>query len=268
MDRGRLLNVVVTGQVRCGASVIQTSLQSCPTALCHPELLHPSSAVRKRLHEESFGPSPEHMPLHLVRKEISAEQYLNGRVFDRPYAEEQVVGVKAPYPHLEHWKLWEYLHERCQEGDFAVIHVLRNPLACFVSLKQAEQSGRWYSRVNEPITDYYPAPVTVNPQEFATFCREHLAHEAKLRQMVDDRLEISYLELFFSYQEVMREIFRYLEMPFCGHPHCDRHFCRKVSPGVHRMRNRDMRERISNFEQARQQAPGDVRQYFEAADLF
>lgn len=265
MERRNTLNVVVTGQLRCGASVIQTSLMSCVAAVCYPELLHPQDRVRQRLHAEAFGPSPEGMPLHFTPGHLSAEQYLNQRVFDQVPDEQMLVGVKIPYPHIDCWSLWEYLHDNCQAGDFAVIHVLRNPLACYVSLKQAEASGRWYQMYHETEADV-PGPVHLDVRELTTFCRTHSAHEAKLRQTIDDLVELDYKELFLNYQATMQGVFAYLETSPC--PGCEGCPCVRITPGVRRLKNRGIRERVINFAEAREKAPHDVQVHFDADNLF
>lgn len=267
MDRVLTLNLIITGQSRCGASVLQTALDRCAAVACHAELLHPSERTRKQFHENYFGPSPEGVDLHFKPEDLSAEQYLNERVFDRPGHGETVVGVKLPYPHLERWKLWEYLHDRCQDGDFATLHLRRNPLACYVSAKQAEQTGVWYQFLGDEL-DYQPDPIDIDPKEFTDFCREHLAHEARLRQMVDDRLDIEYQELFLNYDFVMRGVFAYLGVGgCCGQtgPHLP---CDRVRPAVRRLRNRNIRDRVLNFTSARARVPRDVRLYFDSPDLF
>lgn len=254
-----VLNFVVTGQCRCGASVIQTSVQAHSQATCHADLLHQDEDVRRELHEGYFGTSrATDFPEYYVPGMTNPERYLTSRVFDNPLQGERVIGVKLLYPQLVACDLWEYLHERSLEGDFTVIHVLRNPVACYVSWKQAEQTGVFQQSINDQQSFECPLPVDLDPLALTEFVRWHEAHEERIRRYVDDRLEIRYQELFLDYHNVMSHVFRFLELP----PFSD------VTPGVRRLKNRNMRERIANFYTVRLSVPADVRAYFDAEDLF
>ncbi len=256
----RVLNFVVTGQVRAGTSVLQTSIDMHPSALCYGELLHPNVKVREELHKLYFGPARANsMPEWYTHGGwISPEQYLATRVFDHPASYETSVGVKLLYPHLQTFDLWEYCHDRCNAGDFCVIHIRRNPVACYVSLKQAEQTGVWAEDVNSRTRLERPLPIDPDIHELTKFCRWHAAHEAKLRQMCDDRLEIEYRELIVDYRRVMAAVFAYLDLPALPGVH----------PGVRRLKNHALRERFFSFDKTRREVPTDIRPYFDADDLF
>lgn len=256
----RVLNCMVVGQLRAGTSVLQTSINMHSKAMCHGDVLHPDLAVRRKLYEDYFGPDPsEDTPgWYVLGGLVSPEQYLTARIFDHPLYQEQVIGATVPYPRLHEHVLWEYCHERCLEGDFCVIHVRRNPIACYVSLMQAEQTGVWSQLINDRTVIESPHPVRLDPRELTTFCRWHAAHEGKIAMLCDDRLEINYLELITNYPKVMEGVFAYLELsPLPG-----------VRPGVRRLKNRSLRDRVLNFEAARREVPSDVRMFFDADDLF
>lgn len=251
----RVLNCLVTGQVRAGTTVVQTSLTEHPSAICHADVLHDSTKVRKEVYEDYFGRCTGRNPEWFAPQEndLSPEMFLTTRIFDHPRHNEKVVGVRVLYSQIQGHDLWEYIRERCLEGDFCMIHVIRNPLACYVSMKQAEQTKVWSQDINDRTTLDQPAAVWVDPKEFTKFCRRQLASEQKLRLMCDDRLEIEYRELFINYPAVMRGIFQYLGLaPFP-----------EVRPGIRRLKNCGMRERIGNFEYAQQAVPSDVRPYFK-----
>jgi len=254
-----ILNFVVTGQVRCGASVIQTSVRSHPKATCHGDLLHHEEDVRRETHEEYFGaPFKAAMPEHCIPGEVNPEQYLSARVFDSPLNGEEAIGVKVLFPHLKANDLWEFLHERSLEGDFCTILVLRNPVACYVSWKQALQTGVFQQDIDDRQPLNSPLPVDLEPSKLVPFVRWHVAFEERIRQYCDDRLEIHYRELFLNYHEVMGQVFEYLELP----PYA------AVTPSCRRLKNRSMRQRIANFHTVRLELPDDVRVYLDAEDLF
>lgn len=253
-----ILNFVVTGQVRCGASVIQSSVNSHPKAVCHTDLLHPEAKQRKEAHEGYFGEQAiGDIPDWWSPLLISPEQYLTTRVFDKPKFGEQAIGLKLLYPEMRRHELWDYFENWCRVGDFCLIHVTRNPLACYVSMKQAEKSGVWHCDVNQGTT-VVPPPVYVEVEELIWFCRWHAASQNKVRAIFKDRLEITYKELFLNYRHVMTEVFRFLELD--AYP--------AVTPGVRRLKNRGIRDRVLNYTEARLDSPADIKPFFDAPDLF
>jgi len=256
-ESGVSLNFVVTGQVRCGASVVQTSVNTHPEATCHGDLLHHDDATRKKTHETYFGPPTAAWPEHCDH-ESNPEQYLSTQIFDNPLKGERVIGTKILLPHICRLDLWEYLGDRCRDGDFCLILVRRNPLACYVSCKQAQQSGIYHRAINDHLRMDCPSPVDIDADELVRFVRSHRAAEERIRAFCDDRLEIDYREIFLDYHRVMEEIFRFLELP--PYPH--------VTPGVRRLKNLDMRQRIANFAAARLRVDEDMRDLFDAHDLF
>ena len=222
--------------------------------MCHADLLHEDQRRRRLNHESYFGPSnnPE-VPDWCHPQLISPEQYLTTRVFDKNPFGEHAIGVKLLYSHLRINDLWEYFQDWCRKGDFCVIHVKRNPVACFVSLKQAQQTGVWHQDVNRREKIAVPRPVDVKVEELVDFVRWHQAYEAKVDAMCDDRLEINYQELFLNYHDVMAGVFDFLQLaPFPD-----------VSPGVRRLKNRNIQDRMANFHWTRLAVPHDVRQFFD-----
>lgn len=258
-----VLNFVVVGQQRCGGSVVQTSVAAHPQAACLGEVLHANQQVRQDNHEAYFGPSKPELPQWFNPDDISSEQYLTTRVFDHPKHGEKVLGLRVSYAAMQQYDLWDYLHHRGLEGDFVLIHVMRNPLACFISQRQAMQELR-RDQVHEVSTRLemeVPAPIGFGDKdikELVEFCRWHAAFETRINNTFDDRLEIDYRELFLNYPQVMQEVFAFLELP----PFHD------VRPGVQRLRNRNMRERLFSFETTRSRVPPDIRAYFDDKNLF
>lgn len=256
-----ILNFVLSGQLRCGASVVQTSIDAHPAAKCHVNLLHRDDRIRRKSHEEYFGEPPNPKTpdwCALGTDQANPESYLTTRVFARPKYHEQAVGVQLLYSDLDSNHLWEFLQEQCRDGSFCLIHVIRNPLACFVSKRQAECTGVWRQNVNDTKTLLTPWPVELDLDYLVPFVRWHEAHRERVSACCDDRLEIRYQELFLDYRGVMAQVFSFLDLsPFP-----------QVASGVKRLKNRRMQDRISNFDEARRRSPSDVRAYFDSADLF
>ena len=104
----QVLNFIVTGQLRCGASVIQTSITSHPKAVCHGDLLHSDEAVRRAAHEAYFDRCESERITEWCcpqLTDLSPEQYLTSRIFDRPRYDEQAIGMRMLYPHLQHFDM-------------------------------------------------------------------------------------------------------------------------------------------------------------------
>ena len=257
----QVLNFVVTGQIRCGASVIQTSIQTHPKAVCHGDLLHTNESLRRAAHEAYFGVSESERIVEWCAPrltDLSPEQYLTSRIFDHPRYDEQVVGTRLLYPHLQAFDMWDFCRAQCLRGDFCLIHVTRNPLACYISMKQAEQTGVYQQRIDDRTIVETPQPVNVDIGELTAFCREHAAQERKIREHCDDRLEIEYRDLIVDYNRVIATVFDYLDLP--AFP--------KACPGVRRLKNRSIPDRLFDFHDARAKVPADVREFFDADDLF
>src|SRR5262245_34441108 len=151
------LNFVIAGEHRSGVAVAQTALDCTPGVVCHGDLLfdehggpEEQEAVRRDAHESYFGRPADPEAATRAPEWFSARyehpnpcRYLTDQVFDHPCGGEDHVGVRLLYPQIVKYDLFDYLEGRYREGDFCLVHVLRNPLACLISLKQARQSGLW-----------------------------------------------------------------------------------------------------------------------------
>ena len=270
------LNTVVTGQVCCGDRYLSAILCDHPSIFCHSVLLDPDDAVRRYYHEDYFGDAGS-TPDWLVEGHISGEQYLTNKIFDNPLKSEEVIGVSVLYPHLYARDLWDYFSEWCRVGDFCVIHLKRNPVACFASLKMWESSGNdltplSVTKFDRGYTDIVghpsmlPAeffstvsPVHLDLDELYEFVRTHLAADVKVATMCEDRLEISYEELMLNFSSVCPHLFSFLGCEAISQramKHWDSVLRLKVS-GL------SLRNVVSNWYSVCAEAPLDVRPWFD-----
>lgn len=254
------LNFAVVGAVRAGTSIVQSAICNRRGAVCHADLFHPSIEVRKDAHEAYFGlaKDPKKSPeWWLPDGAMSPLQYVNHRILDNPQQGEQAVGFRIHYPMIRQLELFELFDIRCREGDFCLVHVVRNPVACFVSLKQAERSNVWRVDVNDP-----PAPspgrISIEPGELTEYVREHMAMRQRISQCCQDQQIVQYADLLYDVQNTLRGVFRYLELEDQDEP---------PFPSCRRLRNRDFLSRINHFEQLRQVVPSDVRAFFDEETL-
>ncbi len=258
----RLLNFVVVGESRSGCGVVQSTLNNRVGAVCHAGLFQPDIILRRAAHEAYFGlgRDPKRSPEWFIDDCTSPCQYLNHVVFDNPLHGEVAVGLTVPYEAVQRWELHDLFHLRCQEGDFCLVHVLRNPVACFVSGKQAEHGAprtRPWPETGAP--PRIPGPMSLDAAELTHFCRASAAMHQRLNDSCSDRLEVQYQDLYTNYQKVMRAVFEFLELPECED---------QAVPDSYRLRNRCMQERIYNMSSLRTQVPSDVRVLLDAEDLF
>lgn len=253
-------NFVLTGEVRSGAGVIQSSINNRKGVVCHACLFDRDDAVRRAAHEAYFGESkdPERMPEWYVEGFTNPWQYINHTILE-PRKGETATGFHLPYSAVRSMELYDLFEQKHREGGFSIIEVIRNPVACFISLKQAEKSGVWSQTVGTVQRTRPPQPVRIDAKELTEFCREHEATLSKIRATCEDRLEIQYRDLVLDYQGVMRQVFDHVELPEAPV---------WAKPGRKRLRNRVIRSRVSNWAELRMEAPSDVKTFIDSEDLF
>lgn len=253
------LNFIVTGNVRSGAAVIQSSLDNTAEAVCHADLFHSQQAVRRRCHERYFGAAAPGAPAEWYEPGVTNPyQYLTHRIFDAARHDETAVGLRLLYPVVQRLELYDLFATQYQAGDFCLVHVVRNPVACFVSLAQARRSKIWALSPNAPPQATVPAPVGIDPADLVPFVRDHLAVAAKIARSGQDIITVPYRELFRDARAALRQVYEFLEIP-AQHP---------APPARRRLRNRPLRDRIANLAALRAAVPPDVRAVLDADDLF
>lgn len=254
----RVWNFVVTGETRSGAGAVVTGLNNRKDAVCHVDLFHESEEVRRTAHLKYYGECKDDTPCWFVEGETNPWQYINNSILDNPKKGESAVGFYLPCRALLRYELCDLFDQRGKEGDFSVIQVIRNPIACYVSLKQAELTGEWTRAWNAPLRAAPPGPIRVIADDLVQFCRSHAATVSKIRAACDDRLEIQYRDLVFDYQVVMRKVFDFVELT---------ELPELIKPGIRRLRNRPIPERISNLSELKALLPTEYRRMIEEDDM-
>lgn len=252
-------NFALTGEARSGAGAVATAVNARREAVCHADLFHRDDAVRRAAHEAYFGPTAdEEQPEWFVDGVTNPWQYVERTVVDNPRRDEAAVGFYVPYGVVRKWELYELFEQKCREGSFGVVHVVRNPVACYVSLKQAEHSGVWTRGPKEKGAARPPSPVRVDAGDLLRFCRDHAATTTKIRDACRDRLEVSYRDVVYDFQKTMRRVFDYVELPEVPS---------LAKAGCKRLRNRPVLDRISNLTELRLDLPTEVRRLLDDEDL-
>jgi hypothetical protein len=255
MSRTQTINFVVTGDVRSGSSVVQSSLNKVRGVVCHQNLLHEDENVRRKEHEDYYGASavPE-----WFQTLGSPWQYVNHQIFDNPQREEEAIGLRLPYNRIRAFQLYDLIHDRCMEGDFGLVHVQRNPVACYVSYMQAKATGIWSRLLNDAPQSMIPPPVQLDPAALTAFVRNHTSIRGKLEASCDDVLVVQYRDLVRDFRLTMSKVLDFIELPANT----------LVIPAYRRLRNRSMRERISNFDALKANVQPDVREMLLSGDLY
>lgn len=203
------LNFIVTGNCWSGCELLQQALMYHPSIACHGDVLHEEEAIRKAAHESYFGDSGR-LPDWYLPGYLSVEQYLDNKIFDNPLHNEKAIGVSVDYELFARNGLWEYLDQKYRHGDFCLLHVTRNPVACFVAKQQAEGNTGivGLQKLKQP-----SSTITLDPTELVTFVREHLAAELKINRLCPDRVVIPYHELILDLHRVTKQLYKFLDVP-------------------------------------------------------
>ena len=253
IERG-VLNFVVTGAVRSGTGVIQSTLNSLPQVVCHADLFHPDKKIRKNCYLKYFSDDD-----YFIYNVTNPAQFLSHKVFDHPKYNELKVGVRILYDAVLRLDLFDYFEERCREGDFCLIHVIRNPVASLVSHIQAQKTNKFFTEKNKDHADSKkPFPVFLNEEELIDFIKNYESALGKILNCCDDQLVIHYKDILFDFQTTIRKVMCFLELPDPLFP---------VQCPIKRLPNLPIRDRIANFNILRKNLPYTYRRYLEAEDL-
>jgi hypothetical protein len=242
---------LLVGQRCCGAEVVREALNVHRDARCYGELLHENADIRRKLHTGYFGESGDSgVPDWFVDGVTNPERYLATKVFDHPLNKEEVYGLQVSYGDIRRLDLWDYFKERCNMGDFCVIHVLRGPIPCF----DAVHAGKGSLLVDGDS----------DSEDLIRFVQDHEADLRKLRDVCGDAFELEYRELISNGDEVMRKMFEFLELP-------NKHLRRVkgvLQAGIRKMANNNRTYKaVTKMPTSSGSMPAWMAEYFERANL-
>jgi hypothetical protein len=251
-DIPETLNFMVVGDLHCGCDLLQSCLSAHSRIVCHGEVLHEEESIRRQAHEQYFGDSgsaPDwYLPTH-----ISMEQYLTNKIFDNTLFKESAVGVKVGYRHFIDQDLWDYTIYKCRQGDFCLLHVKRNPVACLVELLESRENLTGLNGLTPTCS-----AVTVDLPLLVSFVRKHVAASLKIDRLCEDRAVIMYHDLILDCRGTLECLFKYLGITY--EPEC--------IPLSQQIQQKDICSRVSNWSSLLQEAPDDVRALLEDPKLF
>lgn len=235
-------NFILIGNSYAGAGLLHHCLSTHPEIVCHADLLHDNEQVRKSKHESYFGDSAQAFDW-FVPAQISAEQYLANKIFDNNLHDEKTIGVMLTYPEVAKYDLWHFINQMYRIGDFYLIHVTRNPVACFL--------------VQELTKSKLKRNLDINEANLIKFVRDHLAFELKINELSDDKIVIPYHELIMDYKGVMASLLPFMEV---NH--------NKLSKTKLSVVQQNLRSSISNLNWLRDRLPSDVLEQLDSFLLF
>ncbi len=247
------LNFIIVGNDYAGHSLLQASLAAHPEMACHGKLFDSKEATRKQQHEDYFGCSGK-VPDWYQPHTISIEQYLNNKIFDNALNSEKAIGVCLNYSLFVAGDIWEYVDQKCRCGDFCLLHVTRNPVACFI--EYLAKSGEASLIKGESLRNQ--VSFMLDPVKLTEFTREHLANELKINRLCHDRAIVPYHELVLDKLNALHKIFGFLEVPFS--PAC--------VANTKKLSMCDTRSRIANLDQLSEELPLDIQEHLFSSNLF
>lgn len=240
-----ILNVAIVGNDCSGSGLVQHALSRHTKAVCHSSLFHENRLVRQSSHERYFGkPDSENVVDWYEPNLISVEHYLSNKIFDNALHEESVVGVRIPYKVLLRNELDEYFRQRCEAGRLCMVHVYRNPIACFIAKEQKRLK-----------TEH---SVYISPQELTDYVRQHDVAAIRLRSIFSDYLEFNFHEVLLDYTHAVKHICQFLELPFTPEL-VNRHLMAY---------HRSNRYSIINWRELSSKCNAEVRAHLENPDFF
>jgi len=243
--RREFLCFAVLGASYSGHGAVRTALDAHPEIVCHGDLLHMEPAIRRTEHAYSLFDKDRDI-LDFEPAYISAEQYLN-RVYEKAEKNEKAVGVKLSYDKINKYDLWQYLDSRVREGDFCAVHVLRNPVSCYVRTRREEQD-RSKDR-------YRLHALYIEPEEMMYAVRLHLATCRKIEQICSYRVVVQYAELRARPRLVADYVCPYMGLRESGSCYV---WQRKLGPSVARL--------VANWAQLLRSVDDETRKYMEQAE--
>ncbi len=246
-------NFILTGNIRSGAGLLAAALSTLPAITCHDDLLDPVPKIAKQRHENYFGRQPagikENQPEWYNRCDSNPCEYLRQFVFDRPLRKELAIGVRLPYQRLLDLDLFDFLTDCEHAGDFTVVNVLRNPIACLVSDKQAQRSQA------------IEMPIWLPVEDVTEFVRQHEVAYLKLRHACQDLTEIDYDELSRAWRATLGQLLPILDLQRSPLPKQPKRVRKQAAYG--RRRALLPSQRLANWRELQSKAPSDVRYHLE-----
>jgi LPS sulfotransferase NodH len=198
---------VVLGHPRSGSTLLVQALRAHPGILAYGELF------QDELHARRTGFRARH---EMYETGTDGASFLANAIFRESDDDEILaVGFKLFYTQAREpgaRSAWRYLADRT---DLCIIHLTRdNALDAFVSLCEAQASGRWH--VESAETPPVAASIRIDPAKCLEFLDSLYAYREWVRQafQAHELLEVSYeRHLVADFNTTVREVQTFLGVP-------------------------------------------------------
>jgi hypothetical protein len=219
---------VITGKARSATRTMFDTLKA------HPEIYMKTGIFDARQGSRFIRRAMKH----------GAMAWLDKRFWkaDRP-----CMGIKCL--RLGEMNLWPLL----KEPDVKTILLLRNPISCMVSHKQATQDHNWHRKPKA--RQRKARPVKIVPVQAVKEIRNYEQMVQRVYE-VADVLPVAYPQICDDFQEVLRNVCCFLGVAHHEQP-----------PAMKKLRPGSMQARISNFDLLRENLPEDLQHYLRPEEL-
>jgi hypothetical protein len=231
---------VLVGSARSGTGFLRGIVNNHPNATCAGELLHPSdNKLREQLHNKFLVYDGQWLDFQGDARQWKKQAiaYLGNKLLPRGFAGNPF-GFKVLYYQLELLDLYDYFGR----GNFKTLHIVRNPIAVYVSLEQAKITQKWTAETEKEKVG--ADPVKINPQVLAGFIADYIKQRDKVNMLSTDLLQVEYSTLVRKTQETMKQVFEFLKVPYM-----------ETIPSLIKQQPWDVHNRIYNFEEVSQSLP-------------
>jgi LPS sulfotransferase NodH len=251
-----LTRFVVLAPDRSGSSVVVNALDALPGVRCPLNLFHDSVELREKSHKDRF-PANANWQGAWNPQELSLDKYLNHVVFAQQPGVE-ATGCRLGYASIERYDfLAEVQRLQRHKNGIRILHLVRNPVECWLSVELAKRTGRWEAPAIQAQKPCFMKGFP-DPEELTQYCRWHIAWNRRIADLGrnnNDVLCIAYEALKNDYVATMRRVMKFLGLP--GRP---------AKPRTAKLRHDlPFRERIARIDDLMRQVPSDIQDLLRTA---
>ena len=247
-DNKKTVRFILIGNARTGTGYLRSSIDNHPNAFCLGEILHPKQkSVRSRAHSNYFKDN-EYLNLSADDENTQRTiQYLDNKIWPqcRP---DFSFGFKLLYYQIDDLNLWKYLSSK--KTEIRIVHIIRNPIAVYVSHQQAYLTQNWISFEGEKKSA--AKPISIDIKHFLGHLNEVEKKYKQIKKISTKIEQVNYEELVMNYQMTLNRVYDFLELP----PH-------KARSKLVKQQGWSIENRIKNFDEFSTQLPYKYRYLLE-----
>ena len=225
---------VIISQLRTGSMLVKEMLHAHPQAMCFNEIFQEKQERRLRWHRHHFHDDD------CFRSPVDRHGYGDPVDYLRlklwPVGEGvPALGFKLLYSQAKRWRIWEYLQE---SHDIRIIHIVRNPIASYVSLCEARATNIWHSYFDnrDPLIPLLPRHL--EPSDLLSFIDETLSGRITVSGMPNRNFLVRYGDLLRDLERTIAKVYRFLGLRY-----------KRVRIPMAKTRTATIEQRIANLDQ-------------------